>query len=287
MRRRARTGAVLVLYAGLSLACFGRGVVSSPAERAVGDRGADKTIFMWALEWWPHALAQGGDPFVSRAVWAPEGIDLSWVTALPAPSVLAWPLTRLAGPVVAYNVLSLLAPALAAWSAFVLAEWLTETFWPSVAAGFLFGFSAYEVAQTQGHLNLTLVFLVPVCALLAGRRLAGELSRRRFVCLLGAALALQLLTSAEVFATTLLIGALAGAAAVCVLPLETIQRVAALARESVLAVGLCCLLVLPYLVHALVLTGPSSAPVRSPFTRSADVLNLVVPTRVTWLRPPQ
>jgi hypothetical protein len=45
-------------------------------------------------------------------------------------------------------------------------------------------------------------------------------------------------------------------------------------------------LVLPYLIHAFVLTGPSQAPVRSPFRQSADLLNFVVPTHFTWLRPP-
>jgi hypothetical protein len=41
----------------------------------------------------------GTTPFVTHAVWAPEGIDLSWVTAVPGPSVLAFPLTWAAGPV--------------------------------------------------------------------------------------------------------------------------------------------------------------------------------------------
>jgi len=286
MRRGTHAVGALALYTGLSLGCFGRGVLGAPSGRVVGDVGPDKTIFMWAFEWWPHALAGGSDPFVSRSVWAPEGIDLSWVTGLPGPSVATYPLTMAAGPVVTYNVLALLAPALAAWTAFLLAQWLTKTYWPSLAAGFLFGFSAYEAAQTQGHLHLTLVFLVPLCALLAGRRLAGELSRRRFVCLLGAALAFQLLISTEVFATTLIVGVLGAVAAVCVLPLDPVLRIGALARESLFALALGCLLTLPYLVHALVLTGPSYAPVRSPFTQSADVLNLAVPTRVTWLRPP-
>jgi hypothetical protein len=112
---RRVTGA-LVLYAALAVAILARGVLAAPASRAVGDPGSDKTIFMWAFVWWPYALRHGHDPFVSHAVWVPDGIDLSWVTAVPGPSLLASPLTWAAGPVVTYNVLAVLAPALAAWT---------------------------------------------------------------------------------------------------------------------------------------------------------------------------
>ena len=116
---------VLALYALLSVAIFGRGVLLSPDTQVVGDAGPDKTIAMWSLAWWPHALAAGRDPFNADVVWAPEGIDLAWVTSIPGASIAAWPLTALAGPVVAYNVLALAAPALAAWAAYLLARELS------------------------------------------------------------------------------------------------------------------------------------------------------------------
>jgi hypothetical protein len=282
---RRSVGALVfyVLLAGIILA---RGVIANPSSTAVGDPGSDKTIFMWAFVWWPHALRQGNDPFFTHAVWAPAGIDLSWVTAVPGPSLLAFPLTWAVGPVVAYNVLAVVAPALAAWTAFILAEWLTDRFWPALIAGYLFGFSAYEIAQTQGHLNLTLVFLVPLCGLLVGRRFAGELSRQRFVVLLALALAFQLLISSEVFSTTILVGVLLGLLALWRLPSQSRSRLAATARESALALAACGFLSLPYLIHAFVLTGPSYAPERSPFSQAADLLNFVIPGHATWLRPP-
>jgi hypothetical protein len=282
---RRVTGA-LVLYAALAVAILARGVLVAPASTAVGDPGSDKTIFMWAFVWWPHALRHGHDPFVSHAVWVPEGIDLSWVTAVPGPSLLASPLTWAAGPVVTYNVLAVLAPALAAWTAFLLAERLTGTFWPALVAGYLFGFSAYEIAQTRGHLNLTLVFLVPLCGLLVARRFAGEVSRTRFVASLALVLAGQLLISSEVFSTTLLVGFILGLAALWRFPPKLRRRLAATARECGLALIVCGMLSLPYLIHAFLLTGPSFAPERSPFSQSADLLNFVVPTHVTSVRPP-
>src|SRR5438309_700858 len=84
---------------------------------------------------------------------------------------------------------AILAPALAAWTAFLLARSLTGRFWLALVAGYLFGFSAYEIGQSRGHLHMTLVFLVPLCALLVVRRYAGQLRRAAFIALLAAALA--------------------------------------------------------------------------------------------------
>jgi hypothetical protein len=282
----SRSLGVLAFYVAVAGGVLARGVLGAPASTTVGDPGSDKTIFMWSFVWWPHALRGGQDPFVSHAIWAPEGIDLSWVTSMPGVSLLAFPVTWAAGPVVTYNVLAVLAPALAGWAAFLLAEWLTRRFWPSLLAGYLFGFSAYEIAQTRGHLNLTLVFLVPLCALLVARRFAGEVPRGRFVALLALALTFQLLTSSEVFSTTILVGLVLGLLAFSRLHSAGRRRLLATGRESALALMACAVLSLPYLIHAFVLTGPSYAPERSPFSQSADVLNFLVPTRFVWLRPP-
>jgi hypothetical protein len=283
--RRASNIGALAVYVGFAALVLGRGVLAAPGSTSLGDRGADKTIFMWSLVWWPHALAHGIDPFVSRAAWAPAGIDLSWVTAIPGPSILAFPLTWMAGPIVTYNLLAILAPALAAWTAFLLARSLTGTFWPALVAGYLFGFSAYEIGQSSGHLNLTLVFLVPVCALLVTRRFAGELGRVRFVALLAAALAFQFWTSTDMFSMTLIAALIFGLLAYWRLP-DGRGRLRSITGESMMALVLCGLLALPYLVHAFILTGPSYAPVRFPSRQAADLANFVIPTRHTWLQPP-
>src|SRR5438132_1425304 len=90
------------------------------------------------------------------------------VVVQPRPASLALaPITVLAGPVVAYNLAALAAPALAGWGAFLLCRQVTRSFWPSVAGGYLFAFSSYEIGQMgAGHLNLTLVFALPLAAYL-------------------------------------------------------------------------------------------------------------------------
>src|SRR5438094_407194 len=80
---------------------------------------------------------------------------------------------------------------------------------PSLVGGYLFGFSTYELGQLSGHPNLALVALVPVAVLLVVRRMAGDLSPRRFVLLLTAVLVGQFLVSTEVALTLALFGGLA------------------------------------------------------------------------------
>lgn len=277
--------AAFVLYAAASVLLFGRGVVAEPTVRVVGDAGADKTIPLWSLVWWPHAIGSGRDPFDANVVWAPHGIDLGWVTAVPGPSLASYPLTAVAGPVVTYNVLALGAPALSAWSAYLLTRWITRSFWPSLVAGWLFGVSAYEVAHLVGHLNLVLTFLVPLCALLVLRHHAGEITSTRMVLLLGPALAAQLFISTEIALTQLLVGALFAFIAAVILDRQ--GRLAL--RRTVAATGvgvlLAAALASPLLLHVFVVAG-GNAPIRSPFSESADVLNYVVPTHRIWAQPP-
>ena len=46
-----------------------------------------------------------------------------------------------------------------------------------------FGFASYEAAETLNHLNLALVFTLPLAGLVVARYLRGGLSDRRFVAL--------------------------------------------------------------------------------------------------------
>jgi len=276
----------LVSYCAMSVAFFGRGVVASPNTTVVGDRGSDKTIFIWAFEWWPHALAHAHDPLTTGVVWAPRGMDLSWVADSPGAAFLATPVTAIVGPVVAYNVAALLAPATAAWTGFLLARWVTGSFWPALVGGFVFGFSSFEISHTIAHLHLTLACLIPVCALLVLRRAAGGLTRTRFVIYLSAALALQFLFSTEVFVLMLGVACLALGLGLLVLERERRPTLVATTVDSLGALAVACMLVSPYLYHLFVVTGTGWIPARSPFEAAADLANFVVPRGWTWLQFP-
>src|SRR5262249_18435695 len=121
--------------------------------------------------------------------------------SVPGLALVLAPLTLLFGPVLAYNVASILAPALAAWTAFLLARHLTRSAWPSLAAGWIFGFSADVMAAELPHGFSATVFLLPLTALVVGRFVEGETSRRALALQMGAILAAQMLISTEILFT--------------------------------------------------------------------------------------
>ena len=67
------------------------------------------------------------------------------MTSIPPLGLVAFPVTELAGPVVAFNLLVIVAIPLSGWAAFVVCRRLTGRFWASLAGGAVYGFSAYEL----------------------------------------------------------------------------------------------------------------------------------------------
>jgi hypothetical protein len=217
-RRGLPTAGVLGLYAVLSLALFGLPVLGHLGGRAIASDPIDSSAFMWSFAWWPHALLHGLNPFVTHAIFVPEGFNLTWATAMPGPALLLSPITLAFGPVVTWNVIQLAAPALSAWTAFILCRCLTGRDGPSLVAGYVFGFSPYMLVHLTGGPHLALVALLPVFVWLVLRRLRDDIGPRAFVVWMGLALTGQYLISSEVLATATLFGAVALVLAYALVP---------------------------------------------------------------------
>jgi hypothetical protein len=208
-RRRGQHLLALLAYGGLSLAMFGPWIMGRMSTWFLSASTQDGSIFIWMLRWWPHAITHAINPLHTTAAWAPTGINLAWVTSVPLPAVALSPVTAMAGPFFSFNLAELAAPALAAWTAYLLCRHLVGAFLPALAGGFFFGFSPYLIDEFgMGHPNLSLVFLVPLAAYLVVRLLDGSLPARMVVPLLGLVLAAQLYISTETFATLTLMGGL-------------------------------------------------------------------------------
>src|SRR2546421_326744 len=233
---------------------------------------------MWALVWWPHALAHGLDPIHSHALFAPEGVNLASGQLIPAASVVLAPITAAAGPVAAYNLLGVLAPTLAAFTAFLLCRRITRKWLPSLVGGYLFGFSSYLLGQLFGHPHLTLVFLLPVMVHLVLRRLDGELGTGRFVAAMAACVVGQALLSPEIAVMFSLFGA--AALALGALVFDTRRRaIVGLVRPLTIALAIGAVVLLPYLIPTLQAGNPIEQVVTRKF--STDVLNFFFPTPLT------
>jgi hypothetical protein len=291
-RPGVQAGVAFGLYLLVSLLFFGIPILRDIRHSYVGlgrpglgTGFTDPSVYMWSLQWWPHAFAQGMNPLFTHLVWAPQGVHLAWTTTVPGAAILAWPITATLGPVAAFNVWILLAPALAAWTAYLLCRHVTGAFWPSVVGGYLFGFSSYELAQMTAHLNLALIFPVPLAVLLVLLRLEGRLKPIPFVLLFAGTVALQFSFSTEIAFTMTLFGGLVGALALAIYPeARERERLIRTAGWTWLSYGVAVVLLAP-----LVLALPDSSgfvPTTWHSKYATDVLNLVTPTRTALLRPP-
>jgi hypothetical protein len=208
-RYRGQHLLALLAYGCLSLALFGPWILGRMNTWFLSASTQDGSIFIWMFRWWPYAISHGISPLHTTVAWAPTGINLAWVTSVPLPAVALSPVTAVFGSFFAFNLVELAAPALAAWTAYLLCRHLVGAFLPALAGGFFFGFSPYLIDEFgMGHPNLSLVFLVPLAAYLVVRLLDGSLPARLVIPLLGVVLGAQLYISTETFATLTLMGGL-------------------------------------------------------------------------------
>ncbi|HYA08140.1 MAG TPA: hypothetical protein VEG24_01035, partial [Gaiellaceae bacterium] len=268
----------LALYTAVAFLAFGLRPLTDPTSDYVGG-GYDPQVFIWAFGWWPHAILHGENPFVTHAVWAPDGINLAWTTTVPGLALLFSPLTLAVGAIASYNVAAVLMPALAAWTAFLLCRHLTRRLWPSLVGGYLFGFSSYMLGQIQsGHMQVSSVFLVPLVALVVLRYVEDELDARGLVVRLAPLLALQLLFGTEVAFTLTLALACSLLLGIAVAP-RSRRRLLTLLAPLAGAYVLAGILTAPFVYY--LLTGFQTRAIHPPQDYVTDLLNFVVPTRLS------
>jgi hypothetical protein len=184
---------------------LGGGMSHTLAAQGYGDPDQE----VWFLAWMPYALGHGLNPFVSHAMFAPRGINLMENTSILLPAFVLSPVTVLFGPVAAFDVACVMAPAASAFAAFVA----FSRFSPSKPAAFVgalfYGFSPFVLHDlADGHLHVTILVLPPLILLvlddLVVRRRGSAVGRG---ALLGALLAAQFLTSLEVTAMVVILSA--------------------------------------------------------------------------------
>jgi hypothetical protein len=285
--RQRRAAAGCLAAAGLAIAALwalvGTGVFEHPGRAVVGfNPSSDFQIMAWSLEWWPWAIGHGVNPFHTTLLWPPGGFSTVWITSMPVPALFASPITLTAGPLAAYNVLMLAAVVLATAAAYLLCHQLTGRVAPSIVGALLFGLSPYMLGHMMSqHLDLTLVFPLPLLALVGVRYGHAQMTRRRFTVLFSLLLVILLGSSLELFSDVTLLLAICGAIALLV---ARGDRRRLLARLGVGVVGAyaCCLPVL-ILLGVLGLGGTHGPLQSAPSGYAVDLWNLVVPTPTVLL----
>lgn len=198
---------ILVGFLGLAATLF-RGWELSPTTVTLAGGRGEMPFYAWVLRSVPFAVGHGENPFITRHLNAPDGVNLMWNTSLFLPGLLLAPVTLLGGVVLTYNVLLTVAVGGSAWTAYLAIRRFVSSNLAAAVGGLVYGFSPYMRAQSSGHVNLTLALLPPLLLLLVHDILVRQ-RRRAWVdgALLGVLAAGQLLISEELLATTTLTAA--------------------------------------------------------------------------------
>ena len=258
---------------------------ASPATRLIGV-SEDPIQNVWLLGLTQHALAHGSAPWTTTLIDAPSGVNLTWSPLMPLASLLLWPVSASAGPVVAYNVLATLTPVLSAVAAYFALRYFVRDRVASSIGALLYGFSPYAIAQLLGHPHAALGATPPLLLVVLNEVLIRRHgSARRNGLLLAALVIAQFFLSIEVLVSELVMTVIGVALLAVRYPqrvrdaLRSLRRVVAWAAPPVVA--LCAW---PLAVQVL---GPGhvSGHIWPPSEFSADALNLVVPTALLQVAP--
>jgi hypothetical protein len=277
--------ALLLVYAGLAV-LLTQAAWRSPATVALGGGDGDGGLFIWFLRWAPYALAHGQAPWFTDLLNAPHGVNVLWNTSLLLPAVLLAPVTLWLGPVVTFNVLLAAAPALSAWCGYLaICRWV-PAHGPAALGGLVYGFSPALLAQSHGHLHMTLLMLPPLLLCLLEEALVRQ--RRpwpRVGLLFGLTAACQLLVGEEVLAFTALVALLGLLVLVAAYPRRVRARVPYALRS--LALALCVFAALAAWPLAVQLTGAQhvQGDIHSGSRFASDLLGFVVPTAAQLVAP--
>lgn len=208
-RRRWWPGAICCgLYLVLAMLAYGTGSIGP--SHMTGTLSTDAIEEVWWLAWTAFALPHGHNVLAAQWQDYPAGENFGVNGSMLALGVFFMPITKLFGPVVAWNVALRLGVALSASSmCLVLRRW--TTWWPAAfVGGLLYGFSAYMSYYGGNYLFLVFVPLPPLIFLLLHEILVRQRWRPgRTGALLGLVCALQFFIWSEILASTVVMGAIA------------------------------------------------------------------------------
>jgi hypothetical protein len=288
---RRRVPAIVTDLAGLLVCLAMAGLVfagnwGSPTSTSIARGVGDGALMTWFLEWTPHALQHGLNPLFSTSMNVPDGVNVMWNTSLLLPGLVLAPVTLAFGPVLSFNLLLALGLGLSAWCAAMTFRRYVRSRVAALLGGLVYGFSPYMLAQSRGHLHLTLVFLVPLLLAVLDELLVRQ---RRHPLLAGAALGLlaaaQLFTGEEVLVFTAILGLALMVALAVLFP----GRVRGRAGHALVALGVASVVFAALAAWPLwfQLTGPQhvSGDLHPSETLATDLYGPVVPNRVQAIAP--
>ena len=116
----------------------------------------------WFLWHFARAVIHGRNPLYTDLIFYPDRVNLAWSTTDPLASLMALPVSLVAGPIAAYNLSLILQLALAGFFGYLLCLRICRNFAAAIIGGVCFGFSPWLMGEALGHLSLATAFPIPL-----------------------------------------------------------------------------------------------------------------------------
>ncbi|HXZ76298.1 MAG TPA: hypothetical protein VEH31_36250, partial [Streptosporangiaceae bacterium] len=141
----------------------------------------DQGGYVWSFWWVAHQIAHLGNPWSTRLMAAPVGMQLGFDTLMPLLGAAMAPVTAIFGPSASYNLLAIVVPGLLCYAAYRAARlWLPSQL-GAIAAGAFYGLATMLVWQDWYHINIAAGALLLPAALEAAVRLKRRPRARQAV----------------------------------------------------------------------------------------------------------
>jgi len=170
----------------------------------------DAGTYVWDFWWMAHSVLHLSNPWFTRSITAPAGVQLGYHALMPLEGVVMLPVTLLFGPSVSYNLLSILMPGLLCYAMYRVARLWLPSQTGAIAAGGFFGLSSIMAWHAWYQLNLAAGVLFLPLALEAAVRLRRSVGGReggwgKQAVILGVIAGASLLTDQESFVLALIV----------------------------------------------------------------------------------
>jgi hypothetical protein len=173
--------------------------VSWPRARYLAGRlpaTVDQGSYVWSFWWVAHQLAHLGNPWSTRLMAAPVGMQLGFDTLMPLLGAVMAPVTAIFGPSATYNLLAIVIPGLLCYAAYRAARlWLASQL-GAIAAGAFYGLATMLVWEDWYHINIAAGALFLPVALEAAVRLKRR-PRARQAVIVGLVIGASVLVNQE------------------------------------------------------------------------------------------
>jgi hypothetical protein len=143
----------------------------------------DTASYVWGFWWVAHQITHLGNPWFTRYLAAPVGVQLGFDTLMPLAGLLMAPVTLLFGPSIAVNLLVVILPGLLCYAMYRVARLWLPSQAGAIAAGAFFGLSTMVTQQDWFHLNIAFGELFLPMSLEAAVRLRRRPRARQAIIL--------------------------------------------------------------------------------------------------------